>query len=93
VILNRDAGEEDLEATIATAPTRVPLNIMQSIGDLENEIADNESLMNQIQLSGIPGLKLEILMKNCITPFKQLEEPDEHWDWDIVFNRVVSEIS
>jgi hypothetical protein len=47
---------------------------------------------NQVQIRSIPGIDLSIAMKNCLTPYNLLEEPDVHWDWDIVFNQVMSEI-
>lgn len=48
---------------------------------------------NQVQIRSIPGIDLSISMKNCLSPYNLLEEPDIHWDWDIVFNQVMSEIS
>lgn len=43
-----DAGDEDLTTAIAAAPNIRPSNIMQSISDLENDIAESESMFNQV---------------------------------------------
>jgi hypothetical protein len=39
-----------MSTTIAAAPVLRPTNVMLSIEDLENEIADSESMYNQVTI-------------------------------------------
>jgi hypothetical protein len=43
-----DVGEEEVYATIAAAPVLRNVNILQSIGDLENEIENSDQLYTQV---------------------------------------------
>lgn len=40
--------------------------------------------------NSIPGIDISKLISTALCPLDQMEEPDVHWDWDIVFNQVAS---
>jgi hypothetical protein len=65
----------------------------QSITDLENEMQESETMLSQMNANSIPGLDLSRLIQNALVPMDQLQEDDQYWDWDVVFNQIATTIS
>jgi hypothetical protein len=86
--LTRDETEEEVQTTIATAPVVRQLN--QSFADLEQELAESDTMLSQMNANSIPGLDLSRLIENAITPINQLQEEDQHWDWDVIFSQLTA---
>jgi hypothetical protein len=53
-------------------------------------MAESENLLSQMNANSIPGLDLSRLIENALCPLEQLQEDDQHWDWDVIFNQIAT---
>ncbi|KAL2916501.1 Intraflagellar transport protein 43 [Polyrhizophydium stewartii] len=86
-----DVEDEDMSAMVAAAPA-ARSKTMKTIGELESDIAQGDGIASHLQHLSVPGLDLSLLINAALCPPQQLEEPDQPWDWDVIFTQVSSEM-
>ncbi|KAJ1340211.1 hypothetical protein BSLG_005204 [Batrachochytrium salamandrivorans] len=86
-----DVEDEDISTTIAVAPIVEP-KAMKTISEIENDISQNDEIAKQLQHLSVPGLDLSLLIHSAFCPPAHLDEPDQPWNWDVLFTQVSSDI-
>jgi len=91
IMIIPDIEEEEKNEMLTTvaAPPQIKVNRIPTMRELENEFFNSsEERLNEVYL----GIDLSFLSNNSLCYPDQIMEEDKHWDWDLLFVEVASEI-
>ncbi|ORX60804.1 hypothetical protein BCR36DRAFT_272552 [Piromyces finnis] len=85
-----DIEEEEKNEMLTTiaAPPQIKINRIPTMREFENEFVNSEDRLNEACL----GIDLSFLSNNSLCYPDQIMEEDRHWDWDLLFVEIASEI-
>ncbi|TPX54513.1 hypothetical protein PhCBS80983_g05891 [Powellomyces hirtus] len=85
-----DVADADLLVTVASAPA-VKVNRFKTMQELDGELVASSGQLIEPPTS-LAGIDVSLLVAMALNPPDQLVEPDVHWDWDVVFTEVTSDL-
>ncbi|ORX70369.1 hypothetical protein BCR32DRAFT_250203 [Anaeromyces robustus] len=89
IIPDIEEEEKNEMLTTVAAPPQIKVNRIPTMRELESEfINSSEEYLNEVYL----GIDLSFLSNNSLCYPDQIMEEDKHWDWDMLFVEVASEI-
>merc|ERR1712156_1247500 len=80
-----DVRDEDMAFTVADAPS-VAVNRVATYKELDND------LLKHVAFATLDDIDLKLLTKR-MAPESALKEPDDPWNWDVVFAEVSGELT
>merc|ERR1719384_2748525 len=75
-----DVRDEDMQLQVADAPS-VAVNRGATYKELDSDLLKN------VAFATLDDIDLRLLTK-CLAPESALKEPDENWNWDVIFAQV-----
>jgi len=79
-----DVRDEDMAFTVADAPS-VAVNRVATFKELDND------LLKHVAFATLDDIDLKLLTKR-MAPESALREPDNPWNWDVIFAEVSGEL-
>merc|ERR1719219_375989 len=79
-----DVRDEDMAFQVADAPS-VAVNRVATYKELDSDLLKN------VAFATLDDIDLRLLTK-CLAPESALKEPDENWNWDVIFAQVSGEL-
>ncbi|KND03813.1 uncharacterized protein SPPG_01269 [Spizellomyces punctatus DAOM BR117] len=85
-----DVQDDEMLTTVAAAPA-VKVNRFKTIKELDGDLMASTGQLVEPPTS-IGGIDVSLLVSIALVPPDQVIEPDIHWDWEVIFTEVTSDL-